>query len=543
MLEPLTPLGREIFYGIAAGLGSKEHPPVVSAGERLFVDVTGLLRSARGRAIMVFALENINPQSALALKRLGEEPRFSILSSGFPRLPRGAIRFMLRAVYSVIYNLASPSAGLARIRKNSGKMLDQVQRELAEIHDLPTWWAYMQADSQLAGMLVPLLAPAVASGQVPYQRLRMMTEGMEDGALLLAELNRSLPHNPTTEMDLALWRLSRTIRRDSASEQCFLENDEKKLSELYRSASLPPAAQQAAAGFLALYGARGLGEIDLGHVRWGEEPSPLFRMLKSYLPMEEEDSPERSFSEGEAIAEKALEKLVVLLRAKKQAGMARFLGGRFRQLGGLRDLPKFVIVRLFGVLRHSALNIGGELVSQGVFNEPSDIFFLKMAELDKLAAGAANDWQSLIATRRQAFAREMNRRQVPHILLSDGTAFYEGAPESGVQDDHCLSGFPVSSGLVEGVVRVVLDPRQANLKKGEIMVCSSTDPSWTPLFLSISGLVMEVGGSMTHGSVVAREYGIPALVGVTQATTRLQTGQRIRLDGSGGKIEILTEKG
>ncbi|MDD5369090.1 MAG: PEP-utilizing enzyme, partial [Anaerolineaceae bacterium] len=102
-----------------------------------------------------------------------------------------------------------------------------------------------------------------------------------------------------------------------------------------------------------------------------------------------------------------------------------------------------------------------------------------------------------------------------------------------------FSGSPVSPGSVEGNVRVVLDPRHAALLPGEILVCPGTDPSWTPLFLTAGGLVMEVGGLMTHGSVVAREYGIPAVVGVHRATTRLKTGQRIRIDGSSGKIVVL----
>jgi pyruvate,water dikinase len=130
------------------------------------------------------------------------------------------------------------------------------------------------------------------------------------------------------------------------------------------------------------------------------------------------------------------------------------------------------------------------------------------------------------------------RRQVPRLLLSDGRAFYEGITSTN-HAANMLNGSPVSPGSVEGLVRVVLNPRQANLRPGEILVCPGTDPSWTPLFLSAGGLVMEVGGMMTHGAVVAREYGIPAIVGVDQATRRLHTGQKIRIDGSTGLIQLL----
>jgi pyruvate,water dikinase len=127
------------------------------------------------------------------------------------------------------------------------------------------------------------------------------------------------------------------------------------------------------------------------------------------------------------------------------------------------------------------------------------------------------------------------------MILSDGRTIYEGMA-SQTSDSAQLTGSPVSPGQVEGFVRVVLDPRTANLQPGEILVCPGTDPSWTPLFLTAGGLIMEVGGMMTHGAVVAREYGIPAVVGVHEATTRLVTGQRISLDGSSGLIQLLDQK-
>lgn len=142
-----------------------------------------------------------------------------------------------------------------------------------------------------------------------------------------------------------------------------------------------------------------------------------------------------------------------------------------------------------------------------------------------------------MAARRDLAERERRRRQVPRVIAGDGRAFYEGLRSV----DGAMSGSPVSPGIAEGLVRVVFDPQTTHLLPGEILVCPGTDPAWTPLFLSAGGLITEVGGMMTHGSVVAREYGIPAVVGVHQATARLHTGQRIRLDGMTGTIEILDE--
>ena len=147
----------------------------------------------------------------------------------------------------------------------------------------------------------------------------------------------------------------------------------------------------------------------------------------------------------------------------------------------------------------------------------------------------------VIEERRTLREREIQRAQIPRILLSDGTAYYEGLGAIEDKEGQIL-GDPVSPGLVEGTVRVVFNPLDVQLKPGEILVCPGTDPAWTPLFLAAGGLVMEVGGMMTHGSVVAREYGIPAVVGVHQATSRLKTGNRIRVDGSSGMIEMLSDQ-
>jgi phosphoenolpyruvate synthase/pyruvate phosphate dikinase len=209
-----------------------------------------------------------------------------------------------------------------------------------------------------------------------------------------------------------------------------------------------------------------------------------------------------------------------------------------RALAGLRETPKFAMVRFFALIRQALLADGETWVAEGVLARPDDVFFLHQAELEVLATGDRRDWRSLVGARQQANAREQQRKQIPRLLLSDGRALYEGVGTIDAQEGQVLLGSPVSPGVAEGVVRVVLDPRNTQLMPGEILVCPGTDPSWTPLFLAAGGLVMEVGGMMTHGAVVAREYGIPAVVGVDEATRKLHTGQRVRVDGSSGRVMI-----
>ena len=193
-----------------------------------------------------------------------------------------------------------------------------------------------------------------------------------------------------------------------------------------------------------------------------------------------------------------------------------------------------------GVVRAELLAIGEEFANAGVIDNRDDLVFLHIRELDALAHHDQSDWKAFIAERKNRYNREANRKQIPRVLVSDGRAFYEGL---GAETDtgDLITGSPVSPGVVEGVVHIVFDPHTSQLAPGEILVCPGTDPAWTPLFMAAGGLITEVGGMMTHGSVVAREYGIPAVVGVHQATTRLKDGQRIRLDGTAGKIVVIEQ--
>ena len=139
--------------------------------------------------------------------------------------------------------------------------------------------------------------------------------------------------------------------------------------------------------------------------------------------------------------------------------------------------------------------------------------------------------------RRQAYDRELRRRHIPRLLMSDGYEPVEG-PAPASANRGILTGAPASAGTVEGSARIILDPIGAQLEPGEILVAPSTDPGWTPLFLTAGGLVMETGGAMSHGAIVAREYGIPAVVGVAGATERIHTGQSVTVDGSTGSVAL-----
>jgi pyruvate,water dikinase len=224
-----------------------------------------------------------------------------------------------------------------------------------------------------------------------------------------------------------------------------------------------------------------------------------------------------------------------------RAAAMRLALGRVRELVGMRETHKDYLVRVLAHVRQQLAVVGAEIAAAGRLDEPDDVFFLDLTETRAALTGM--DFRAVVAQRRAEYDRELRRRQVPRIMLSDGTVPENVRPDAlatpGPQPaTGRLTGTPASAGTVTGVARVVLDPVGAHLEPGEILVAPSTDPGWTPLFLTAGGLVMEMGGANSHGAVVAREYGIPAVVGVPDATVHIISGQQITVQGATGLVEL-----
>lgn len=574
MLDPMTPLGRDVIKGVFIGggtlLGFHGYAPesqkvMYEAGGRLWANLTPLLNNKRGRKLISGAIGAVEPGAATAIKRLVTEPgRLPEPGPLRPEALRRLVRFFVPALGVALKSIARPDENRAVAQKiitdTIARLTAQAQtansmREQVQLLEDVTFTAFT--------VMIPHLMPRILAGMAGLRGLTVLAEGLTETDPSITgqtamDVTRGLPHNVTTEMDLSLWTVAQVVRDDSASAARFAQSAAPALAADYLAGTLPYPAQAAIAGFMDRYGMRGLAEIDFGRPRWREQPAQVMQMVQNYLRIDDPAmAPDAVFRRAEQAAEATVERMVAAAQRTGRLGAvkARLIRGmayRVRALAGLRESPKFMIIRLFGLARQAILQMGERLAEAGVLAQAEDIVFLRMAELRKLAANdpAQTDgrvWRTLVAQRRHEYDRELGRRQVPRMILSDGTAFYDGfgggvagkEGKEGKEGEGVLLGSPVSAGVVEGAVRIVLDPYTANLHPGEILVCPGTDPAWTPLFLSAGGLITEVGGMMTHGSVVAREYGIPAVVGVHKATERLQTGQRVRIDGSSGRIEIL----
>jgi len=558
MLDPMTPLGRDtivsIFCGASHMFGIKttidRQPLVHTAGERLFLNLTGLVTHPIGRRIAYLALQQVESGTAAALGPLLEDPAFQPRPGWFKL---STVRHIEQGLLPVLVNALRTVRTPDEKRAEFSAFLDEfLSRYTARFQTAVTLAEHLDIYDDLVheGFAngLPKFLPLVGVGMASLNLVINLTRQAPPGAPNPMVLTRGLPHNVTTEMDLALWQTAQHIQQSETAVTHFQAHSPAELAAAYLEDRLPPEAQTAVTQFMARYGMRGVGEIDLGRPRWRENPEPIMQSLQSYLRITDASrAPDAVFARSAAEAEAAVEPLVTAVAQTPggplKAQLVRAAAYRVRALAGLRESPKFFIIRLLGMVRAGLLNIGEEMVAAGSLAQPDDLFFLHLHELRALAAGEQGDWAALAAQNRAAVAREQRRQQIPRLLLSDGRTFYDGvrATAQTSAPDGALVGSPVSPGVVEGVVHVVFNPHTEQLAPGEILVCPGTDPAWTPLFLAAGGLVMEVGGLMTHGSVVAREYGIPAVVGVDQATTRLQNGQHIRVDGSAGVITILKD--
>jgi rifampicin phosphotransferase len=555
MLDPITPLGQDVFRcalpnalaSIGVPLATGDVALVAVAGERIFVDISAALCRARILSRVRAALRLVEPTTAEALDEVLAE---GTLVTGASRLRWPSLRFVVllgRALGNLAYDMLWPERGRARIQRRLAAAITAFEQRGALAHSLAERVVLLeQAFAWIPRTGLPLLGPGFGGGLANLRLLHALAAQLPEGELRVLEMMRGLPHNVTTEMDLALWDVARVVRSHPEAAELFRTGDPEALARQSLAAGLPAPVQLAVDAFLEKYGMRGVGEIDIGKPRWRDDPTPLLQVLQSYLRIEDgQQAPDVVFRRGAAAAEPALDSLLADARRTRLGPFKTFVlraaARRMRALAGLRESPKFTGVAMLGVVRSGLLASGRELAALGTLATPDDVFFLHLDELKAIAAGRAQDWRARVRERRRTYDQEQRRRRIPRLLLSDGRALYGGSGGNPATAGAALMGTPVSPGVAAGSVRVMLDPRAAQLVPGEILVCRGTDPAWTPLFLAAAALVTEVGGLMTHGSVVAREYGIPAVVGVHEATTRLRTGQRVRVDGTKGRIDVLEE--
>ncbi|MFI5801581.1 rifamycin-inactivating phosphotransferase [Streptomyces sp. NPDC051561] len=527
MTDAMKPLGFSMWQ-LTAMVAMHE------AGGRLFVDVTARLASPASRAGLLEMMGKGDPlvRDALetVLDREGFVPPLPDAGPGGP--PRGAAPAPIENDPALVTGLIERSeasvADLERgIRAKSGPALFDFLLEAFEEHKR------VLSD--------PLSLQAIMAGMEATWWLNEKLQEWLGEKNAADTLTLSAPDNITSEMGLALLDVADVIR-PHPEVVAFLQGvtDGSFLDELPK---LPGGteARDAIEEYLGRYGMRCVAEIDITRPRWSERPSTLVPVILDNVRIFEPGAAGRRFEEGRQKAQQKEQEVLARLRALPDGGRkadeTRRMIERVRTFIGYREYPKYNIISRYAVYKQALMREADSLVEAGVLTDREDVFHLTFQELHDVVRTHRVD-AGLIQRRKDDF-RAYRALTPPRVLTSDGEAV-TGAYRRGDAPDGALIGLPVSAGTIEGRARVILDMAQADLEAGDILVTTFTDPSWSPLFVGIAGLVTEVGGLMTHGAVIAREYGLPAVVGVEQATRLIRDGQRIRVHGTDGYIELLS---
>ncbi|MEH7096928.1 phosphoenolpyruvate synthase [Neobacillus vireti] len=529
MTDPIKPLGLSFFL-------LTTRAPMRKAGGWLFVDITHQLASSVSRDFLLNAMGQHDPLMKDALMNIIKREDFIKLlpnDNGAPRATRGKtdIPAQIENNPSIVPDLIKRSqTSIKELKQNietkSGS--DLVDFILEDIQELKK----ILFDPQSTAVFMSAINASTWINQKMSEWL-----GEKNAA---DTLSQSVPNNITSEMGLELLDVADVIRPyPEVIDYLQHVKDNNFLDELVKFDG-GQEARDAIIAFLNKYGMRCAGEIDITKTRWSEKPITLVPMILNNIKNSKPHAGKHKYEQGLLAASKKEQELIDRLKqlpdGEQKAKEAKRMIDLIRNFIGYREYPKYGMINRYFVYKQALLKEAEQLVQAGLFHEKEDIYYLTFEEFSEAVHTNKLDYQ-IINNRKEDY-KLYEKLTPPRVITSDGEILTGSYKRENLPAE-AIVGLPVSSGVVEGRARVILNMEESNLEEGDILVTTFTDPSWTPLFVSIKGLVTEVGGLMTHGAVIAREYGLPAVVGVENATKLIKDGQRIRVHGTEGFIEIL----
>jgi pyruvate,water dikinase len=531
MTDPIKPLGLSFFL-------LTTRAPMRKAGGRLFVDITQMLASPVSREILLKNMGQHDPLMQDALVTIIEREDFIESLSNDKKEPSPSKAMPPARPQTQIEN---DPAIVSDLIQSSQTSLKELKVNIQTKSGLDLLDFILEDIQQLKKLLFDPRSSSVFMAAIDASA--WLNEKMEEwlGEKNVADtLSQSVPNNITSEMGLALLDVADVIRPyPEVIDNLQHVKDDNFLDELVKFDG-GQEIRDTILAYLDKYGMRCVGEIDITKTRWSEKPATLVPLILSNIKNFEPEASKRKFLQGrnEALKkeQELLERLKQLPDGKRKAEDTNRMISLLRNFIGYREYPKYGMVNRYFVYKQALLKEAEKLVQASIIHQIEDIYYLTFEELQEVIRTNRLDYQ--IITKRKDEYRLYEKLRPPRVITSDGEIITGEYKRENLPAE-ALVGLPVSSGIIEGRARVILNMEEADLEAGDILVTAFTDPSWTPLFVSIKGLVTEVGGLMTHGAVIAREYGLPAVVGVENATNLIKDGQRIRVHGTEGYIEIL----
>lgn len=524
MPEPLTPLGGDMWKKAIKNI--LPTPWVKSAAGRLFINTTELSRLERWWDKLrdnPFTMDPLTIKTTLEVLERNREkikqqkkPLIKLIPSILIEINLSFFKFLLTSVPKALYGvLFSPDKVVAKAYEFGENQIKTLEQKAEKLRTREEKIEFIEEKIPAFFYFIPLQILYYVVRSFTYlDKAKKITSKHLDDISKLSKVEKSLPHNVTTEMGMELLKIAQKL--DQSDEQPSPEHPEIKK-------------------FLTKYGHRAYLEVDPGVPRWKEDPEYVVSLIQNYISNKSYKEGIKKFYQGKKEAEKTIQDISMKIEEKGAISDARKVKNtlkNYRKLFGVRELPKYIMTKAVSIFRELLLEIGEELVAEERLDDKQDIFFISFQDIK-----TGKKLQQLVLQNRARYQKELKRSSVPRVVTSTGETIFSINEN---EKDNEYEGIPVSPGIYEGQVKVLENPEDVDrLKKGDILVTKATNPAWTPLFLEAGGIITEMGGPISHGSVVAREYGIPAIAGIREATTRFKDGQLIRLNGETGKVEIL----
>ncbi|MBT2668521.1 phosphoenolpyruvate synthase [Bacillus sp. ISL-4] len=534
MTDPMKPLGMSLFQLTSFG-------PRFKAGGRLFVDITHNLASPDSRKMLLDAMGQHDPLMKDALITIIERGDFIKFSPNEKQEQSSGKSNKSVSSADSRAQIENDPTIVSDLIKSSQTSIEELKQNIQTKLGSDLFDFILEDIQKLKKILFDPQSSAVFMAAIDASS--WINENMNEwlGEKNAADtLSQSVPNNITSEMGLALLELADVIRPyPEVIDYLQHVNDDNFLDELVNLDG-GQETQDAIHDYLRKYGMRCTGEIDITKTRWSEKPTILIPMILSNIKNFEPNASNRKFEQGRQEAlkkeQELLDRLKQLPDGEQKAKETKRMISLIRNFIGYREYPKYGMVNRYFVYKQALMKEAEQLVQAKVIREKEDIYYLTFEELHEVIRTNKLDYQ--IISKRKDEYKLYEKLTPPRVITSDGEIIVGEYKRENLPAE-AIVGLPVSSGVIEGRARVILNMEDADLEEGDILVTPFTDPSWTPLFVSIKGLVTEVGGLMTHGAVIAREYGLPAVVGVDNATKIIRDGQRIRVHGTEGYIEII----
>jgi len=542
MTDPIKPLGMFFFKSVVS------NPPSKEIGGRLYLDITGDLSTSFGRLIAKNLL-NVLGDTLLTnavVKLINNKKLMKNLSKSKDKVfnlenTSGAFPIMRNAYKA--YKENDPDI-VKEIMDKEEQDIEQMRIELLKLSgDEVFEYIYRDHDNRRIKIASPQNAGVITAAVLAtkwFDRKIKKWLGEENAA---DSIIMSIPNSVTTETGLSLLDVADVIRDypevidylNDPCEKTFFDD----ISKLDGGKQVCDSLKT----YLSKYGMRCSGDIDITVSRWIENPTKLIPLILSNIRNFEPNASSHKFDQGKIQSEKRIDELISkvekLPRGKKKANKIRRIASLIRNYIGFREYPKFSYMIRYYIYKEAMLKEAKKLIQNGCINELEDIYYLYFDELRAIVNGQEFDYS--IISKRKIDYDKFSKLTPPRAMTSDGEIII-GEYETSNFPENTLPGVPVSAGVVEGRARIVKNLNDSFLSDGDILVTEFTDPSWTPAFVSVKGLITEVGGVSTHGAIIAREYGLPAVVSVRDATKLIKDGQLIRLNGTEGYIEFLSEE-